>query len=230
MIKPSLAAFLTFSQLSFGQGSNGMRRPCPFGLQSTSHQVHGSSVRSGPFLPHLHFESEQANTLSGKKLQINTKNPPQPNFQKLMLFHTDTQQYWLRPSTFLSNKGGLWSCQRRAATWKAFAFVEYTTWSKLRSAVSAIHRDRCIFLKILSSTLVLNLVSDAHLIFMFYLQKSSFTVSMLCLGEDRMCVCTCFYVLQRALRWSWLWRHCTNWHTMCQSKRKPGCLDTEVSI
>lgn len=133
-----------------------------------------------------------------------------------MLFHTDTQQYRLKPSAFLS--------ERRAANWNAFAFVRYKTWSKSRSAISAIHGVGCIFLKIFSSTLVLNLVSDTRLIFMLCLQKSSFPVSTLCLGEEGMCVCTCFYVLHRALRCSWWWRHCTNWHTVVKSEQKGNRL------
>lgn len=55
---------------------------------------------------------------------------------------------------------------------------------KSRSPASAIHCDGSIFLKIFPSTLVSDLVSDAHLIFMLCLQKSSITDSAV-LGRGR---------------------------------------------
>lgn len=159
-------------------------------------------------------KKQQQNTKKNSKLKV-------PNYT-----NTDAFPYWQQAvqtkTISFSIQQRLWGCPRRAATWKAS--VENNTWSKSRSAVSTIHCDGSIFLKIFPCTLVSNVFSDTRLIFMLCLQQSSITDSVLCLRKEGMHMCTCFYVLQRALRWSWLWRHCTNLYTMAKSEQKENRL------
>lgn len=180
-----------------------------FKLQITSHQVRDSLEKK----------------IKTRKTTPNIPNPA-PNSPKL---HKDSCFSILTPGSIDWNHRLFCS---RAANWNAFAFVGYKTWSKSRSAISAIHSVGCIFLKILSSTLVLNVVSDTRLIFMLCLQKSSFPVSALCLGEEGICVCAPAFMFCTEL-----WDGAdgegtvqidTPW--LSQSKRETGCLDTELSI
>lgn len=150
---------------------------CPLVLQNTSHHVCGSSVRSAHFLPHLHFESICCQWKKKKwKKETNTKNAPSSNtesqiIQILMLFHAGTWKYRPRPSALGSY------CL------ESICKIQHLK-LKSRSPASAIHCDESIFLKIFPSTLVSDLVSDAHLIFMLCLQKSSITDSAV-LGRGR---------------------------------------------
>lgn len=96
--------------------------------------------------------------------------------------------------------------------------------TKSRSAVSATRHDGRTSLKTSSSTLGSNLFSDTHPIFVLCLQQSSFAVSALCPGEGGMRACTCFYVWQRALRWSRLRRHGANPHTVVNPAQKENGL------
>lgn len=78
------------------------------------------------------------------------------------------------------------------------------------SGLAAIHHDGFIFLKFISSSLVLNVVSDTLLFFFSLFTEKLFSLSVVRLGEEGMHLCTYIYILQRALRWSCLGRHCIN--------------------